>query len=278
MSPLRDKLQAMATAFDVERLKGYPAMSQKERESFLNQQLLIEPAASGVSEMQKGYGRALAALGVLVALVLLIACTNLASLMTAHAGVRAREMALRVSIGAGRWRLARMVLIENALLAGMASGLGALLSWQAAPFVVGMVNPADDPVRLMLPADWRVLGFGLALTIAVTLLFGLSPALRASAIRPVEALKGGAGATEPRAVDWRVAIQVAFCFLVLYTTGLFVTTFQRLSDKPMGFSAEGVLLLDTVTKRPQPAVYWDQTMEHLRGVPGVESVGLAGFR
>ena len=124
---------------------------------FLHQKLLLEPAASGVSGMQNDYRRALAALGVLVALVLLIACANVANLMTAQAAARAREMALRVSIGAGRSRLVQLVLVESAMLAFLAAASGGLFAWWSAPFVVGRINPPDNPASLSLPADWRVL-------------------------------------------------------------------------------------------------------------------------
>ena len=107
-------------------------------------------------------------------MVLLIACANVANLMTAQASARAREMALRVSIGAGRWRLVQLVLVESALLAFLALRSGALFAWWSAPFVVSMINPPDNPARLILPADWRVLGFGVALTLVVILLFGLA--------------------------------------------------------------------------------------------------------
>jgi putative ABC transport system permease protein len=100
-------------------------------------------------------------------------------------------MALRVSIGAGRLRLVQMVMVESAMLAMLASGLGAVFAWWAAPFVVNSIGTPGNPVRLILPADWRVLGFGLLLTLVVTLLFGLMPALRASWVKPVSVLKGG---------------------------------------------------------------------------------------
>jgi predicted permease len=138
-----------------------------------------------------------------------------------------------------------------------------------------MINPPDDPARLALPADWRVLGFGLLLALGVTLLFGLAPALRASAVNPVSALKGGEDPhSKRRLMHALIAVQVAFCFLVLFVAGLFVTTFQRLSHQPVGFSADRVLVVDAVTKSPQPVEFWEQVAEHLRSVQGVETVAL----
>src|ERR1017187_2122425 len=253
-------------------------MSKKFIEAFLDQRLVLEPAAAGASNLQNEYRRSVVALGVLVALVLLIACANVANLMTAQAASRAREMALRVSIGAGRWRLVQLVLVESAILALLAGAIGGLFAWWSAPFVVGMINPPDNPVRLFLPADWRVLGFGLALTLGVMLLFGLTPALRASAVKPASALKGGEDPhTRRRIMHALIAAQVAFCFLVLFVAGLFAATFERLSNRPTGFVADRLLTLDTVAQRAEAPVFWDQVAEHLRGVPGVEAVALAGW-
>ena len=113
----------------------------------------------------------------LVGLVLLIACANVANLMTAQASARAREMAVRVSIGGGRWRLVQLVFVQSGWLAVLAAGVGGLFAWWSGPLVVGMINLPDDPARLLLPADWRVLAFGVALALGVTLLFALWPAL-----------------------------------------------------------------------------------------------------
>src|SRR4029077_8537269 len=160
------------------------------------------------------------ALAVLVALVLLIACANVANLLTAQAAARVREMALRVSIGAGRWRLVQLVLVESAWLAFLATAIGALFAWWSAPFIVSMINPPDNPARLALPADWRVLGFALALALGVTFLFGLAPAIRASAVKPVSALKGGEDPhSRRRLMHALIAAQIAFCFLVLFVAG-----------------------------------------------------------
>ena len=187
-------------------------------------------------------------------------------------------MALRVSIGAGRWRLVQLVLVESALLACIAAAIGGLFAWKSAPLIVNMINLRDNPARLILPADWRVLLFGLALALGVTILFGLAPALRASSIKPVNALKGGDDPHSRRRLMYAlIASQVAFCFVVHSVAGLFVTSFDRLSNVPTGFSADRILNLETITVRPQLPVFWDQVAQHLREVPGVERVALTNW-
>jgi predicted permease len=207
-----------------------------------------------------------------------IACANVANLLTAQAAARAREMALRVSIGAGRRLLMQLVLVESALLALLAGAVGAVFAWWSAPYVVGRINPPDDPARLLLPADWRVLGFGLALTFAVTFLFGLFPALRSSATQPVSALKGGDDPhARRRLMHGLIALQVAFSCVVLFVAGLLVTSFDRLANQATGFVSERLLALDVAAQPKQSRVFWDQVAEHLRGLPGVEQVALAGW-
>ncbi|HEX4319846.1 MAG TPA: ABC transporter permease [Acidobacteriaceae bacterium] len=279
LEPLRQQLNAVSRAFEAERIKGFTGQDRKIFEQLLSQaQLLIEPASAGVSDLQEDYRRALGALGLLVVMVLLIACVNVANLMTAQAATRAREMALRVSIGAGKSRLVQMVLVESAMLAVIAAAIGALLAWRSAPFVVSMINPADNPARLVLPADWRVFGFGLALIFSVMLLFGLLPALRASSVKPASALRGGDDPhSRRRIMHAMIAAQVAFCFLVVFVSGLFVSTFEHLSNKPLGFSSDRLLLLESVAHEGQPSVVWEQIADNLRSVPGVEKVALAGW-
>jgi predicted permease len=273
IEPLRQQLNAASRAFEQQRAKGFTGMTKQSIDRFINQKLVLEPAAAGASGLQKDYRRSLVALGILVVLVLLIACVNIANLMSVQAASRAREMALRVSIGAGRRRLVQLVLIESALLALMASALAALFAWWSAPFVVSRINPPDNPARLYLPADGRVLVFGFLLTAAATILFGLAPALRASSVRPANALKGGEDPhTRSRSTHILIAVQVAFCFLVLFVAGLFAATFERLASKPLGFSPERLLTLDTVVQRPQPAPAWEQVADQLRTVPGIETV------
>ncbi|MGA2131432.1 MAG: ABC transporter permease [Bryobacteraceae bacterium] len=275
---VRQRLDAVSIAFERERARGFTNVSQQNIENYLHQSVALVPAPGGVSDLQSANRQPLAALAMLVALVLLIACANVANLMTAQAASRAREMALRVSIGAGRWRLVQLVLVESTVLACLAGALGAMFAWWCAPLVVRMINPANDPARLLLPADWRVFGFGLLLTFAVGLLFGSGPALRASAVRPAGVLRGGDDPhARRRMMHALIALQVSFCFLVLFAAGLFVTTFQRLSHQTTGFSAKRLLTLDTVSQAAQPTVFWEQVADHLRAVPGVEAVALAGW-
>ncbi|MFN7996629.1 MAG: ABC transporter permease [Bryobacteraceae bacterium] len=276
--PVRARLHAASRAFEEERAKGFKGMSRQDIDKFLAQTLVLEPAGAGASALQADYRESLAVLGVLVALVLLIACANVANLMSAQAAARAREMALRVSIGAGRWRLVQLVLVEGAWIAALAAFIGWAFAWWAAPFVVGRINPPDNPARLSLPVDWRVLGFGLALTAAVTCLFGLAPALRASSVKPAAALKGGDDPhARRRTMHALIAVQVAFCSVVLFVAGLFVATLDRLSHRPLGFSAERVITLDTIAQRAEPPVFWDQVVDHIRSLPGVEKAALSGW-
>ncbi len=219
--------------------------------------LIAEPAAAGVSAMQRDYREALAALAILVALVLLIACLNVANLMTAQAAARSREMALRIAIGAGRPRLVQLVLVESAMLAFLAAAVGVLFAIWSGPFVVDRINPPDNPARLPLPVDWRVLTFGLALTFFVIVLFGLAPALRASRTQPFGELKSRGSRSLMNA---SIAAQAAFSVLVLFVAGLFVATFDRLSHQPTGISADRLLNLNVIAQRPtEPAVLWDQS-------------------
>jgi predicted permease len=275
---VQEKLRASFHEVQEERVKGFPTQSKRDRDRMFQEKLFLEPASSGRSNMQRDYRQALSALGLLVALVLLIACANVANLMTAQAASRAREMALRVSIGAGRARLVQLVLVESAWLALLAAIIGGFFAWWSAPFIVRMISFGSYAARLDLPLDWRIFGFALAVACAVTFLFGLTPAVRASAVKPVAALRGG---EDPR---WRgrlmrslIAVQLAFCFIVHLAAGLFVATFERLSNQPTGFSSERIVNVEAVTNTPQSPVLWEQVAEHLRAVPGIEKVALIGW-
>jgi len=281
---LRQPLQASLVAHRQERVKKWPGDTPKQRiKQFVEARLELNSASAGVSGTQKNFRLPLLILGAVVLLVLLIACANVANLMTAQAAAREKEMALRVSIGAGRARLIQLMLIECLLIAATATAVGGLFAWWSAPLVVGMINPPDNPLRLHLPADWRVLGFAALIAMAVTVLFGLMPALRASGVKPVSALKGGDDPhSRRRLMNALVAAQVAFCFVVHFVAGLFVATFDRLSNQPVGFDQQRLLILSTNVKGTQKdgqraRKVWTDIADRLAATPGVESVSIASF-
>jgi predicted permease len=188
-------------------------------------------------------------------------------------------MALRVSIGAGRWRLVRLMLVESALLAASASALGALFAWWAAPLVVSQLSSPDDPVRLALGIDWRLVSFGTTLTVVVALLFGAVPAVRASGVMPLDVINGGGRITGHRRLTRAlIGAQAAFCVFVLFVGVLFVATFARLATWPLGFRADGVLVADADAPRTvDGGARWASVVEDVRALPGVQSVALSGW-
>src|SRR5215467_5155675 len=274
---VREKLQPVMQAFHEERAKGFKTESKLFLARFLSQKLLLEPASSGLSGMQAEYRRSLIVLGILIAMVLLIACANVANLMTAQAAARQREMALRISIGAGRLRLVQLLLLESAWIAVAASAAGGIFAWWAAPFVVVRVNPPNSPAQLALPLDWRVTLFAALLTFVVAFVCAFAPSLRVSEIEPAQALKGEERQSRRRLMLTLVATQVAFCFVIYVAAGLFVTTFERLAHQPTGYSSENVVILTASAHQPQPPPVWDEASGRLRYVPGVESVAMAGW-
>ncbi|HTQ57309.1 MAG TPA: ABC transporter permease [Bryobacteraceae bacterium] len=275
---VRDRLQPVFQEVQEERAAGLTGWPKSQLDHFLHQTVLVEPAAGGVSQMRKDYWRPLEVLAALSVLILLITCANLANLLSAQAAARAREMALRVSIGAGRRRLVQLMLVESTMLVLSAAPAAAAFAAWAAPSVLNRINPPDNPARLDLPADWHVLAFGLALAAGVTMLFGLAPALHASAIHPANALRGGDDPhSRRRGMHTLIAFQSAFCFAILFLAGLFAATFANLANRPPGFSADRLLAVETVATRPQRPVYWEQLVDHVRSLPGVEKVAMASW-
>ncbi len=274
-----ERLRAVLHSYREEVVKTWPAIRQRqERDSFVDSFVALEPASGGRSRIQHSYERSLMIIAVLVGLVLLIACVNVANLMTAQAVARAREMALRVSIGAGRGRLVQLVLIESALIGVAAAALGLPFSYWASSLIIERISTPDLPVRLALLADWRVIVFFAALTLGVTLLFGLAPAVRASSTRPSFALKGDDNPRAHRRLRSGLIIaQAAFCAFVLFTAGLFIATFQRMANQPTGFSPAGLVTLESESSAPLPADVWYRVALRLGSVPGAESAAMAEY-
>jgi putative ABC transport system permease protein len=260
-----------------------PNQSPEEIARWLNTPLFARSAANGPSPLRREFERPLWIIVSIAALVLLIAGSNVANLFLARTAAREHEMALRLSIGAGRGRLIQQVLIESALVAVAACLLGLLFAAVAAPAVVVMLAPAGDPVQLSLRMDWRVLVVAGGLTLLTTALFGLAPALRASHVAPMMALKTGGGRSGARAGVLRpfVAIQVAFGLVVLFVGSLLVLSFARLTGVNPGFATSNVLLfsIEPVQRADasQQRAALLQTLDRIRLVPGVEAASSANY-
>jgi putative ABC transport system permease protein len=218
-----------------------------------------------------------------VALVLLIACANVANLLLARAAGRGREIAVRVALGASRWRIVRQLLTESVLLSALGGGLGLLLAVWGID-LLGAVVPADIPRFGETDLDLTVLSFTLGATILTGLIFGLAPALSASRLDLNEALKeGGRSATEGRARNrlrsLLIVAEVALSLMLLIGAGLLIKSFIRLRNTDPGFDAKRVL----TTSLSMPSIKYkedeqitrfvEQTLERISRIPNVEAVG-----
>jgi predicted permease len=274
----RHVLQAVFTTFAREEAASRTAESPDRLDQLLNTRVHLRSAANGPSGLRQDFARALWILGAIAAMVLLIAATNVASLLVARAAARQREMALRASIGAGRGRLIQQAAIESGLLALTSCALGAVLSIVATPKLVAMMSTTRTTVRLDVQPDWRVLLFLGAVSIFVTFVFGLAPALRAATVAPGDALRTGGGRHATAAGSFRplVAAQIAFSFVVLFVGGLCLTSFMKLLRTDLGFDASNLVLVNvtaTATGQTQepPLAAWITLLERLEHTPGIES-------
>src|SRR6185312_4285685 len=185
-----------AGIFETTLPSNYPAVSIDYYKNF---KLQAVPGSSGYSQLRESYESSLWILLAIAALVLLIACANLANLLLARASSREREMAVRQAVGASRWRLIRQLMVESLLLAATGAALGALLAQGLSKFLVAFISTSSDQVFLDLASDWRVLGFAALVAALTCILFGLAPALRATRIEPGAAMKAaGRGLTAGR--------------------------------------------------------------------------------
>ncbi|MDE3197939.1 MAG: ABC transporter permease [Acidobacteriota bacterium] len=206
----------------------------------------MTPAATGLSALRKRYEEPLIVLMIVVALVLLIACANVANLLVALGAKRQREMAVRVAIGAARTRLIRQLLTEGLLLSGGAGLLGILIATGAGRVLVHLISSGPQELPLGFELDVRVLAFTTALSLATGILFGIAPALRASRVDVVTSLKETRAAmAAPSKVTFgraMVAGQVALSLTLLIVAGLLLRSFRNLVTTGTGFDRQSVLI------------------------------------
>ncbi|MGD0128229.1 MAG: ABC transporter permease [Terriglobia bacterium] len=252
---------------------------------YLGYKLEVRPAANGFSNMRRDASDPLYLLLGLSALVLLIACANLANLLLARASAREREVAVRLAMGASRLRLIRQLLSESALLAVAGAVGGGFLAAALSQALIAFVSTPDNPVFLDMPTDWRVLGFAAALALLTTLLFGLAPALRAGNVAPGSVLKTGgrgmtAGRERFRLQRILVASQVALSVVLLAGALLFARSLQNLMTRNPGFQQNGMLIANMDTSPlnlslEQGPSLERNLLERIRALPGVAAAAIA---
>jgi putative ABC transport system permease protein len=218
-----------------------------------------------------------------VALVLLIACANVAHLLLARGTARAGEFALRTALGAGRWSLVRQLLVESGLIA-LAGGVLGLLVADGALLVLRLLHPASLPRLAEVRVDGSVIGFTVAVSLVTTLVFGLVPALRASSADPQTQLqgagKGGSGGPARRRLrNLLIVAEVALSVVLLVGAGLLIRSFVALQQVRPGFDPSDVLTFELsmpASRYPKGAdrrAFYRRLEDRLRALPGVKEVG-----
>jgi len=259
-------------------------MNPKRRDVYLRSSIDLVPGGAGWSNLRRHFERPLYVLLAITGLVLLIACANFANLLLARGAARAREIALRFAIGAGRRRVMRQLLTESVLLSVAGTGLGVIFARPAGHLLLAVFSTGGrDLIALDLTPDTRVLLFAAALALATGTLFGLVPALRATAASPAATLKSGSGIaprTRARLLPALVVSQVALSTVLLIGAGLFVRTLQNLEQLAPGFRSEGVLLVNLDPRRAgykdaRLTALYEELLDHFARLPGVAAASLS---
>jgi predicted permease len=244
----------------------------------------IFPLWSAPAEASGFMGPVLAVLAGVVAVVLLIACANVANLLLARATSREREVAIRLAIGASRGQVVRQMLVESVTLAALGAAGGVLVSHWASRALTAFIPPTGNPIDLALGTSPLVVAAGAALGLVTGLVFGLVPALQFSRPSLVPALREGVGASGPRGRarlrHGLVVLQVALSLLLLVTAGLFVRTLREVRHEDLGFSARHGLLASmdlapTGWTPQQGRHFYREVVERVGALPGVAAAALA---
>ncbi len=264
-----------------------PQPSRKELADIQHARIELTSAATGLSQLRIQLSAPLKILMTVVVLVLLIACANVANLLLARAAARRREVAVRMSIGAGRARLIRQLLVESGILGVIGAAFGALFAWGAIRLFLAMAFRASLPTPLHVTADGQVLSFALAITLATVLLFGTAPAFQATRLELAPALKEGRGVIGTRSRNrlsrGLIVGQVSLSLMLLAGAGLFLRSLIKLMSVDTGFDKQNVVVVgvDPAAAGYQVDRRWENTMERVEervsAVPGVRSASFAFF-
>jgi predicted permease len=243
--------------------------------------LTLNPGAAGLGGLRRQYSKPLYALLAMVGLILAIACANIASLLLARAAARRREMAVRLSLGAGRFRVVRQLLTESVMLASLGGALGVLFAIWGVRSLTLLLSNGQQNFTLHAELNWNVLGVTAALSVVCGLLFGLAPAIQSTRPDVMPALKSGrGGGPRRRAQHVLVVAQIALSFFILVATGLFVRTLDKLHSVQLGYARENILLFSLNARQaghrdPEIATFYADLRKRFEAIPGVSSATLS---
>jgi predicted permease len=277
LRPYFDAYVAESVKGDEQRLHVTPTLS-------------IQPGAGGLDGLRSRLRDPILVLFSMVALILVIACANIASLLLSRATARRREIAVRLALGAGRGSVVRQLLTESIVLSLLGGVLGVIASLWGVPVLTALLANGDDSFVLRADVDWQVLAFTLVVSIATGVLFGLAPALHATRVDVFLALKAwrriGLESWRYRRVflpsfgQSLVVAQIALSLVLLVAAGLFARSLSNLRTTDLGFNKEGLLLADVGAQAArftdeETKTFWAALRGRLLQVPGVKDVSMS---
>ena len=275
---------ALAPAFH----QWVASTAANERQRANLPELMVKEGAGGLETLRRRYSKPLYVLMTMVGLVLALTCANVANLLLSRAAARRREIALRMSVGAGRFRIVRQLLTESVLLASLGGAMGVLSAIWGIRFLTLLLANGRTNFTLHANLNWHVLGAAVALSLLTGVLFGLAPALQATRVDVMPALKETrAGQLAARHSFRRISLshllvvgQIAISLLMLVAAGLFVRTLSNLQSIELGFTRENVLLFQLDARKaghqdPEIAAFYGELRRRFNAIPGVRDASLS---
>ncbi len=243
--------------------------------------LILNPGAAGLGSLRRRYSKPLYVLLTMVGLILALACANIANLLLARAAARRREMAVRLSLGAGRFRVVRQLLTESVMLASLGGAFGVVFAIWGVRSLTLLLSNGQENFTLHAELNWNVLGATAALSVVCGLFFGLAPAIQSTRPDVMPTLKDGrGGGPRRRAQHLLVVAQIAISFLILFAAGLFIRTLNNLHSVQLGYARENVLLFSLNARQagyrdPEITTFYANLRKRLESIPGVCSATLS---
>lgn len=278
-------MQVLFHQIIVEEAKGpmIAKASEYDRQQFLKSTIDLLPAASGRSFLRYQMSRPLEVLMAIVALVLLIACGNVANLLLVRAAGRQKEIAVRLALGAGRRQIVRQLLVESLMLSLAGGVVGVGLAWLGAKALLGFLPQGSTPLGFSAAPDGRILLFNFAVALVTGLLFGLVPALQATGPDIGRTLKDQAssvaGTGHARLRKSLVVAQVTLSLLLLIAAGLFIRSLRNLRESGAGIHASSLVSFAVDPSlngyRPRAMAFFHELNRNLSAIAGVQSAALA---